>query len=294
MNKNTKYNELLLFSKVRAVRNQLSAKEMVVADYILEHPEALENCTALSLAEAAGTSNATVVRFCRSCGFSGLNELKLYFRREYLSQEGLKKEISNNDSISVIKQKIQQYHETVMRNIVAEPNEDSFELAAEAIIKANKVLVAGFGGCSGAAVCFVDTFLSVGIPCEYYSDPVMCTYKTALLQPGDVMFVIMYTGSYRSLLDIMALAKKNGATIITVYGVMDTPVEKVSDILLRTTVMAPEHMRSAVNVRVAELITIEILFESVCSKMPEHGKERKTLDNSLEMHRVTGVWKGLR
>ena len=155
--------DLLLFSRIRAARGSLSAKEQAVADYILNNPDAIATATALDIAEAAGTSNATVVRFCRSCGFAGLNELKFYLQREILTADSEGKAIETEDSVAVIKQKVSAYHETVLRNIVAASDEKIYEAAAEAIVNAKQVQIAGVGGSQVSAYTFMDNFLNIGI-----------------------------------------------------------------------------------------------------------------------------------
>ena len=44
-------------------------KQRKIADYIMEHKEQAVDMTVGELAKASGTSDATVSRFCRRCGF---------------------------------------------------------------------------------------------------------------------------------------------------------------------------------------------------------------------------------
>lgn len=282
--------ELLLFSKIKAVRNNLSKKERKLADYILEHPEALSNSTALSLAEESDISSATVIRFCRSCGFSGLAELKLYFNREILTENSQGNQINQLDSVFVIKQKVQSYHESVLRNIVATADEKCYEAAADAIIRAGKVLLSGVGGSQVAANTIMDTFLGLGVPCEYYVDPVTATYKTNLLQPGDVLFVIMYTGSFTTLVSDMKAAQEKGVTVILLNGITGSPSEKYADIILYSSVVPQEFATSAISIRVAELIMIEVLYALCEHKLSQQGRQKIDLDRSLNVHRLPGKW----
>ena len=50
--------------------------ERIVADYISAHPDRIVFMSALQLADAAGTSDATVIRTAKSLGFSGFSDLK--------------------------------------------------------------------------------------------------------------------------------------------------------------------------------------------------------------------------
>lgn len=52
-----------------------SAKKL--ADYIFNNRSSVQYMSITSLAEAAGVSEATITRFCRTLGLAGYNELKL-------------------------------------------------------------------------------------------------------------------------------------------------------------------------------------------------------------------------
>lgn len=60
-------------SKMKA----LTGSEKKVADYVLNNYMKVLDCTVTELAEKAGVSDATVVRFCRSAGYKGYQELKI-------------------------------------------------------------------------------------------------------------------------------------------------------------------------------------------------------------------------
>lgn len=57
--------------------SQLSKKEYVIADFILQHGKQVMTLSIHELAQQCDVSVATVVRFCRSIGLSGYPELKL-------------------------------------------------------------------------------------------------------------------------------------------------------------------------------------------------------------------------
>lgn len=60
----------------RERRSELRGAERAVADYITAHPDRIVFMSALQLAEAAGASDATVIRAAKSLGFSGFSDLK--------------------------------------------------------------------------------------------------------------------------------------------------------------------------------------------------------------------------
>ena len=61
--------------------------EKKIADYILNHKKDAVEMTVAELAKASGTSDATVSRFCRRCGFKGYQNLKLALAKEIMEEE---------------------------------------------------------------------------------------------------------------------------------------------------------------------------------------------------------------
>ena len=56
--------------------NTFFEAEKKIADCIMERKEDVVDMTVAELAVASGTSDATVSRFCRRCGFKGFQHLK--------------------------------------------------------------------------------------------------------------------------------------------------------------------------------------------------------------------------
>ena len=70
--------------------------EKKIADYILEHKSEIIDMTVAELALASGTSDATVSRFCRRCGFNGFHHLKITLAKEVAEERGNSVEVSND------------------------------------------------------------------------------------------------------------------------------------------------------------------------------------------------------
>lgn len=61
-------NELGILTKIEQQMERFSPAEKKVAAYILDHAELVPNMTTKELAQAADTSEASVVRFCKAVG----------------------------------------------------------------------------------------------------------------------------------------------------------------------------------------------------------------------------------
>src|SRR3954453_6956878 len=62
--------------KIRAERDQMSAIERRIADFILENAHLLRDYSSQQLANALGISQSSVVKFTQKLGFRGYPDLK--------------------------------------------------------------------------------------------------------------------------------------------------------------------------------------------------------------------------
>src|SRR5690606_17806804 len=62
---------------IRSQRDQMSAIERRIADFVLENAQLLRDYSSQQLANAVGISQSSVVKFCQKLGFKGYPDLKL-------------------------------------------------------------------------------------------------------------------------------------------------------------------------------------------------------------------------
>ncbi len=70
---------------IKSKMKTLTGSEKKVANYILNNYMYILDYTVTELAEKAGISDATVVRFCRSVGYKGYQDLKISLAQDMMS-----------------------------------------------------------------------------------------------------------------------------------------------------------------------------------------------------------------
>ena len=73
--------------KIRSERDQMSAIERRIADYILDNAHLLRDYSSQQLADALGISQSSVVKFSQKLGFKGYPDLKYLDRRSDRAQQ---------------------------------------------------------------------------------------------------------------------------------------------------------------------------------------------------------------
>ena len=101
----------------------------------------------------------------------------------------------------------------------------------------------------------------------------------ANLLPGDVVFGISYTGQTEDMIRSLAVAKKNGAFVITLTRFGTNPVSELADIQLFTSSLEKSIRSGAMASRIAQLNVIDILYIGIAGQHYEESIQ------SLEMTR---------
>ena len=284
---------LLFSSHVREAYPKLTKSERMIADWLLEDPGRVLDATARSISETLGLSPATVVRFCRNCGFYGLADLKLSVQKERkaLSDKtelGKYLSVRADDPVSVVREKVLGYHNRIVNEMMSGWNEKAYEYAAEAIVSAGRVIVMGEGGSRSTAVGLFHILTNMGVNCELYSDPVFEIMKVGTLKEGDAAIGISFTGRLRDTVQSMKLAKEQGAVTIGFVGYPDSPIMKYVDIPLTTTKLSKDYYDSALSIRVSEFVAMEILCTLISMRLERPMGPTTAREHIVSIRRI---WK---
>lgn len=206
--------------------------EKKIADYMMENKAAVVDMTVGELARASGTSDATVSRFCRRCGFKGFHNLKLTLAREVLEDEQKDQSVSNDIDRGDIRQSLQ----NILANKVAELTEtvnmmdaDNLEQILRRLENARMVQLAAVGNTIPVAMDGAFKLNQLGIPAvagEIWEAQAAYTFN---LGPEDVVLIISNSGSSRRLQSLAQGARENRSTVIVITNNPDSPLARISD-----------------------------------------------------------------
>ena len=206
--------------------------EKKIADYMMEHKADVVDMTVGELARASGTSDATVSRFCRRCGFKGFHSLKLALAREVLEEERGDVNISNDIDRHDLSQSLQ----NILANKVAELTEtvnmmkpENLEQILDKLEHARMVQLAAVGNTIPVALDGAFKFNQLGIAAVAGDIWESQTAYTFNLGPEDVILIISNSGSSKRLMTLAQGAKENGCTLILITNNSNSPLASISD-----------------------------------------------------------------
>ena len=206
--------------------------EKKIADYIMEHKDQAVDMTVGELAKASGTSDATVSRFCRRCGFKGLQNLKLTLAREILEEEHQSQEVTNDIDRTDLEQSLK----NILANKIAELTETikmidikNLEIILDKLEHARMVQLAAVGNTIPVALDGAFKFNQLGILAvagDIWEAQAAYAFN---LGREDVVLIISNSGSSKRLETLAAGAKENGSTLVLITNNRESPLAQICD-----------------------------------------------------------------
>ncbi len=258
----------LVTTKIKGLFNSLTEAEKKAAQYILERPGDVIHYSITELANWAGTSETTVYRLLRKAGYSGYQKFKLDLARELSAPSFELKE--TKDIFDTLFNKII----NSLTNIYRELDREKINKVSDIILKSKKLLFYSVGRSFPIAFDASLKFAALGFSATAYSDPHMQVIVGSNLEKGDVVVAISHSGVIRDTYKSAQVAKNAGAYTIGITAGVNSPLSKVVDLVLYSSADDPEESEFTAN-RVGELFIIELIYNSVVSKMSIDKKESK-------------------
>lgn len=243
---------------------RFSEKEKKIADYILKNPDKIIHCTINELAEDLKVAEATVFRFCKRIGFKGYQAMKIALASEVMNTvQQIHEEITLQDSELTITEKVFKSNIRTLENTLQIIDNRSLQKAVDLIHHANKVEFFGTGGSAIIAMDAYHKFLRTGINTSAFPDTHFQLMSASLLTKGDTAVVISHSGSNRDTLNILALAKEQGAGTIAITSFPKSPIAQQADVALFTSSSEIQYRSEALASRIAQLSLIDALYVNI-------------------------------
>lgn len=219
--------------KIRAERDQMSAIERRIADYILEEPHLLRDYSSQQLANALKISQSSVVKFSQKLGFKGYPDLKYSIGESLARGDGGERE-NNGDQLpedphsalaeSLWFSKTQAEQETRLIN-----SSTKVDAIADAIARAGKVFIIGLGEDGILARWFALRLSLLDILAVHHVDAVMMTASIATADASDILIAFSEYGQQPALSQISRQFRERHGKVISVTRHTANPLRAQSD-----------------------------------------------------------------
>jgi DNA-binding MurR/RpiR family transcriptional regulator len=282
-----------LLRMIQGLLPELQGAVRRVAEQVTNDPLGSAGSTMVELAERSGVSAATVTRLCRALGLSGYPELRLGLAadasfRKATWEADVGREIGPDDPVEKVAAVALAAGVQAVQETVSQLNLGVVEQAAEAITHATRVDLYGIGTSSIAAKELQYRLHRIHIASWAWTEVHDGLTSAALLSRGDVALAISHSGRTNEAIEILQLARQQGATTIALTSFWRSPITQVADLVLTTAAQQTTFRTGALAARHSQLTVIDLLYLVVAQRTYERtAKALAVTAQAIAPHRTT-------
>ncbi|MBS5773035.1 MAG: MurR/RpiR family transcriptional regulator [Enterobacter cloacae] len=272
--------------RFRARVQTLSPRLQAVARYIHDHREAVLEQTAMEIAAATHTSDATVVRAIQALGFAGLRDLKQTLERWFGPAASSAEKMSTtvnalacdvNSGIDFVLEG----HQHTCEVLSAPANRYAIAQAVALLVDARQVAIFGIGASGILAEYSTRLFNRIGLPAiELNRTGIALSEQLIGLQRGDVLVMMAQKSAHREGLTTLKEARRLGIPVILLTNAVDSRFSQQADVVIH---VPRGGEKGKIPLHGTVLLCLEMIVLSVASANSQRAI--KTVKRINEFHR---------
>lgn len=244
---------------VRRQVGTLSKAEARVASTVLAAPSEAMHGSIGALAAAAGVSEPSVARFCRSVGWTGFAAFKLALAQSLgRGVPWVSASVEPDDPPERYAQKILRASITAIEDAAARLDPAAIAAAVRELAGARQIVLFGSGGSGSVAADAQHKLARLGVPTVAHADPILQLMAAATLGPEDVLVAISTTGRTRSLIEGVTVARDGGTPIVALTA-PGSPLAALAAIVIAVEPAEDSEVYTAMGSRLAHLALIDVM-----------------------------------
>ena len=237
-----------------------------IATRVLESPETAIFQSVTEFADAAGSSEASVIRFCRLLGFRGFQEFKLKLALDLGASSALPSRSEQANTTADIIHQLTQDSLTALSETSHLLDPEAVDRATDAILAARRVEMYGVGT-SGISAQYLEHKLTrLGLASKSIQDPHLAAMSASQLGPDAVAIGVSSSGSTHDTIHTLKLARQVGAFCVAVVNHRKSPLASVAHCVLLASSHEPPLLEGAGPSKTSQFLLFEVLFSTLAKK----------------------------
>ncbi|MCL2514566.1 MAG: MurR/RpiR family transcriptional regulator [Microbacteriaceae bacterium] len=253
--------------RVQAALPHMSVAMRKIGRLIIEHPAAALELSITELAIRAGTSPATVTRFCRSVGYAGYPALRVGIAAELgrsSAHETWRSDIGRvfqpGDTSEVMLGALLAAHAVALESTAKRLDHDAARRVAQAVAACRHLDIYGIGGSAMIAKELQARLYRIGINAHAWTEVHDGLTSGAVLDTRSVAIAVSNTGRTAETIEMLALAKSAGALAVAITGNPGSPLASLADLHLIAFAPGDYLQPDDLSAKHAQLLAIDLLY----------------------------------
>jgi DNA-binding MurR/RpiR family transcriptional regulator len=270
----------------------LAESEAKIGRWILDHPQEVITLTVRELASRAQSSQAAVVRLCRSLQIDGFNTLKVLLTADLVRNEATHgREYPELDPQASFEMRLEGFSQSLQTSIQSTINGiqlDQLQVVAEWMKEASHVLLFGVAASHVVAEDLYHKLLRLGYQVTNPTDFHIALMTVALFQPADLVFLVSFSGATDEVVEVARLAKQRGTRVVGISQFRKkSPLADAADLMFYVSAKEPVPRIGATSSVIASMVIGDALSLYLANREPEKTyRYLKDTEAAVQNHRL--------
>jgi RpiR family carbohydrate utilization transcriptional regulator len=263
-----------MLNEIQQQTPELSRAEQRVARWVLQHPRQAARAKLAEIALSCGTSEPTVIRFCRHIGLDGFRDFTIRMT-ESLSRpvSDVHNDVNADDTGPDAFGKVMDASIRSLTDIRAIISSLPIDAAVQAMKNARQIAFAGLGASGHVATDARQKYFRLGIPCTALTNTPDLLQFAAVIEPADVLVITSYGGQWPELSRAAELASDCGATVIALTD-RRSQLAGQANIVFPCEAAEDANIYTPMSSRLAHLALLDALHVALALSLGETAVER--------------------
>ncbi len=272
-----------LLKEIEENMPKFSKSQKLISKYILENYDKAAYMTASKLGSTVNISESTVVRFALELGFEGypefqhsLQEIVRIRLTSFQRMDVTNNLIGDGDVLS----KVLNFDIDKLKRTIDEIDRNAFDLAVNALVKANSIYIVGFGSSAVLASSLNHSLRMIFDNVKLVDASSIDEVYTQIMNisEGDTLVAISFPRYSKKLISAVSFAATRNANVIALTDSPSSPIAQSANELL----IARSDMASFADSLVAPLSVINALVVAVSRKKQDELR--------IRLHQLEKIW----
>ncbi|MFT4198187.1 MAG: MurR/RpiR family transcriptional regulator [Pseudoxanthomonas sp.] len=264
--------------KIRSEREQMSAIERRIADFILDNAHLLRDYSSQQLANALGVSQSSVVKFCQKLGFRGWPDLKwsvgeAVARGSDQAQAAARDPAAPGDAYTRLEEALRRSKAATEEQTRLVNPRPAIEQVTALIDGAERVFVCGLGDDGLFAREFAMRLSLLGVLTVHHADPILMMANLSAARAGDVLVLLSEFGKLVQLSQLSRAFQDGGGKVVSVTRHTANPLRAHADVALAVSAHDPAPHIEQLLYRAGLQYLLDFLFVLLCQSNPERERQ---------------------
>ncbi|WP_299998285.1 MurR/RpiR family transcriptional regulator [uncultured Cedecea sp.] len=265
--------------RIRTRYPMLAQSERKLADFLLTDPERVRHLSSQQLAEEAGISQSSVVKFSQKMGFKGFPAMKLAISEALASGQNpnsvpVHNQILGDDPLRMVGEKLIKENIAAMHASLDVNTEEKLLASINLLRNARRVLLVGIGASGLVAKNFSWKLMKIGINAVAEQDMHALLATVQAMSSDDILLAISYSGERREINLAADEALNVGAKVITITGFTPNALQQRATLCLYTIAEEQATRSAAISSTSAQMMITDLLFMALVQNDLENAPSR--------------------